>query len=150
MAVPSYTTDLTVRSLAQTWKVNLRSGHELKVTTIEQGPRKPSPLCLNCKAPCCHGKIRPVLTAQDFLEKRFPMEFIEPEGWLKKQVPRSQWIAVLKFKENGECPFWDEETSKCKAWPNPPAACLAYDCREDPRLEMAEFAQKRIKEWRGQ
>jgi Fe-S-cluster containining protein len=128
------------------WNVNLKSGHKLKVATIEQGLRKPSPLCINCKALCCHGKIRPVITAEEFLGKKFPMEFIEPESWLKEQVPRAHWMAVLKF-ENGECPYWDGKELKCKIFPNCPKSCLAYDCREDSREEMKQFAKQRMEEY---
>ena len=137
------------KKLVRVWNVSLKSGHKLRVATIEQGTRKPSPLCIGCQALCCHGKIRPVLTAEEFLNKKFPMEYIEPEPWLKEQTPRAQWIAVLKFKENGECPFWNSKELKCNIWPNPPKACLAYDCREDPRKEMREFAKKRAKELSG-
>ena len=138
------------KQLVQVWNVNLRSGHKLRIATIEQGPRKPSPLCVGCQALCCHGKIRPVLTAEEFLGKKFPMEYIEPELWLKEQVPRAQWVAVLKFNENGECQLWDSNELKCRLWPNPPKSCLAYDCREDPREEMKQFAQRRMKEWQAQ
>ena len=127
------------------WNVKLRSGHGLRVATIEQGSRKPSSLCLHCEALCCHGKIRPVLTAQEFLTKKLPLEYIEPEMWLKEQVPRAQWVAVLKFDGDGSCPFWAKDLG-CKLWPNPPQSCLAYDCQDDPRQEMKEFARKRAEE----
>ena len=139
-----------MRQAVQVWNVPLKVGPTIRVATIEQGERKPSPLCLDCKALCCHGEIRPVLTAEEFLGRKFPMEYIEPEPWLKKQVPRTEWVAVLKFNQNGECSFWDGESLKCKVWPNPPASCLAYDCREDSREKMRGFAQRRIKEWQGQ
>lgn len=130
----------------QVWNVPLKAGVTIRVATIEQGARKPSPLCVGCRALCCHGSIRPVLTAQEFLGKKFPMEFIQPDDWLKEQVPRAQWVAVLKFKENGQCPSWDGKELKCKSWPNPPASCLAYDCQEDPRRDMKEFARNRGKQ----
>ena len=130
----------------QVWNVNLKSGHKLRVATIEQEQRKPSPLCVGCQAMCCHGGIRPVLTAEEFLGKKFLMEYIEPESWIKKQAPRAQWIAVIKFNENGECLFWKGKELGCSLWPNPPVSCLAYDCREDPREAMREFARKRTKE----
>ena len=133
------------KNLVQVWNVNLKSGHKLRVATIEQGVRKPS-LCVGCQALCCRSKIRPVLTAEEFLSKKFPTEYIEPDLWLKRQVPRAQWIAVLKFNENGECPFFDSNELKCRLWPNPPKSCLAYDCREDPREEMKGLAEKRLKE----
>lgn len=135
------------KNLVKVWNVPLKIGRTIRVATIEQRERKPSPFCVGCKALCCHGKIRPVLSAEEFLEKKFPMEYIEPDEWLKKQVPRAQWIAVLKFKENGDCLFWDGEKLKCEIWPNPPMSCLAYDCREDTRWEMKSFTQERTKEW---
>jgi len=53
--------------------------------------------------------------------------------------------------EDGVCPYFDMETHKCKIWPNCPKACLAYDCREDPRPEIREFVKNRLKElrWHG-
>ena len=139
-----------MEKVVQVWNVPLKIGITIRVATIEQGERKPSLLCSGCKALCCHGEIRPVLTAEEFLSKKFPMEYIEPEPWLKKQVPRAEWIAVLKFNRSGECPFWDREGLKCKIWPEPPASCLAYDCREDPREKMKVFAQNRIEECQAQ
>lgn len=135
------------KQLVQVWNVNLKSGHQLRVATIEQGSRKPSLMCVGCQALCCHGRIRPVLNAQEFLEKKFPIEYIEPEEWLKERVPRAQWVAVLKFNQDGECLLWDKGELKCKAWPNPPSSCLAYDCRDDAREGMRDFANKREKEW---
>ena len=129
------------------WNVSYRNGQTIKVATIESGDRKPSPLCVNCQALCCHGKIRPTLNSDEFLNKRFPMEFIEPEPWFKEQVPRAEWLAILKFNGNGECQFWDGKQLKCKVWPHPPKSCLSYDCREDSRAEMKEFAEKWQREW---
>uniref|UniRef100_A0A7C4M5Z5 YkgJ family cysteine cluster protein n=1 Tax=candidate division CPR3 bacterium TaxID=2268181 RepID=A0A7C4M5Z5_UNCC3 len=133
--------------LVRVWRVNLKDGQEVRVATIEQGPRKPS-MCEGCPAPCCQGIFRPVLTAEEFFSKKFPTKFIDAPDWLKKQVPRAEKLAVLAFTENSYCNYFDPQTQKCKIFPNCPKACLAYDCREDPRPEIKKFAKMREKEFK--
>ena len=137
---------IKVKIPVKVWNISYENGQTIKVATIESGDRKPSPLCVNCQALCCHGKIRPVLNSDEFLNKKFPMEFIEPEEWFKKQVSRAKWLAVLKFNDRGACQFWDGEKLRCKIFPNCPKSCLAYDCREDSRVEMKQFARERERE----
>ena len=118
-------------------------GEIVSVATIEHGPRRPS-ICEGCPAPCCQSFLRPVLTEEEFKSRKFPTAFVRPEPWLTEQLPEVDYLAVLAFKENG-CPYFDHKTHKCKIWPNCPKACLAYDCREDPRPEVQAFVKKRLR-----
>ena len=135
---------MKVKRLVRVWNVNPISGGTVKVATIEQGERKPS-MCEGCSAPCCQGFLRPILTSEEFLSKRFPATLTQPEDWLKKKVPRTEYVAALAFK-NGACPYFDATSCKCTIFPNCPKACLAYDCREDTREGIRQFAEKREKE----
>ena len=137
------------KQLVRVWNVNLTGGNKVKVATIEQGPRKPSHLCEGCYSLCCRGLIRPVLDGEEFLSKKFPTMFVEAPEWLRKRVPRVQKLAVLAFTENSYCNYFDPVALKCKAWPDCPKSCLAYDCREDTRKEFNEFAKKRERECRA-
>jgi len=134
--------------LVKIWKVNTTKGI-VKVVTIEQGPRKPS-LCEGCSAPCCKGMFRPILTEEEFLTKKFPTTFLKIPNWLKEKVPNAEYIACLAFTKNPYCQYFDPINCKCKIFPNCPKACLAYDCREDPRPEMKEFVKKMMKKWSQQ
>lgn len=135
------------KHLVRVWNVTLKSGKKVRVATIEQGPRKTS-MCEGCEAPCCMGLFRPILTSEEFLSKRFPVTLIPPEPWLKKKVPRADYVAALAFHEKSHCSYFDVETRKCTIWPNCPKACLAYDCREDTREPIRSFAKRRMKKWR--
>ena len=132
------------KQLVRVWNVNTNDRGRVKIATIEQGERKPS-MCEGCSAPCCQGFLRPILTAEEFLEKKFPTTLVAPEEWLKKKVPRAQYMATLAFT-NGKCPYFDTQTHKCTIWPNCPNGCLSYDCREDTRPRIREFARQRMKE----
>lgn len=129
------------------WNVDLKNGEKVRVATIEQGPRKPG-MCEGCSAPCCRGLFRPILTQEEFLSRKFPTMFIEVPEWLKEKVPRAERVAVLAFTENSYCNYFDPASARCKVWPNCPQGCLAYDCREDTREGIREFARKREKEWK--
>lgn len=134
------------KRLVRVWNVNPIGGGEVRVATIEQGPRKPS-LCEGCSAPCCRGLFRPILDQEEFLSKKFPTMFIDTPKWLRRKVPRAGKVAVLAFTENSHCNYFDPASAKCKAWPNPPKGCLAYDCRADSRPEIKRFAEERMKTW---
>lgn len=130
----------------RTWNVPNEDGI-LKVATIEQGPQKPS-MCDGCPAPCsCRGPLRPVLNAEEFLTKKFPFTYDPLPGWLQAQGIKAKYLAVLDIKDD-KCQFFDEENRRCKLWPDLPASCKNYDCREDTRPEIASFARRRKKQWR--
>lgn len=129
------------------WSVHVK-GQPVRVATIEQGKRKQS-MCHGCSAPCCKGILRPVLTETEFKQRKFPTLFLDPPDWLKEKAPRAQAIATLGMADDGPCTYFDEATNKCTAWPNCPSGCLAYDCREDDRDEIREFAQRRAEEIDG-
>lgn len=130
---------------ATIWNVKIGKNTNLKVLTIEQGKRQPS-LCEGCPAPCCQGLFRPVLTAKEFMSKKFKVAFAPLPPSLKKQKVPADFVVTLAMGEHG-CFYFDWETRRCGLWPNPPQACLAYDCRQDTRSEIFSFAQKRIKEF---
>lgn len=136
------------KRLVRVWNVNPIGGGEVRVATIEQGPRKPS-LCEGCSAPCCRGMFRPILDKEEFLSKRFPAMFVPTPQWLKKRVPRAEKVAVLAFTENSYCNYFDPASARCRIWPNCPKGCLSYDCREDTRREILSFARKREMELMG-
>ena len=131
------------RQLVRVWNVNLMDGREVKAATIEQGPRQLS-MCDGCPTPCCKGILRPILTQEEFLSKKFKTTFISAPNWLRKQVPRADFLVCIALTERG-CPYHEWDTNKCLIWPNAPQSCLSYDCREDPR--MRNFVGRREKEW---
>lgn len=131
--------------LIQVWTVQVQ-GQPVRVATVEHGRRVPS-LCTGCPAPCCQGILHPVLTADEFHQRKFPTVFLLPPDWLKERTSRAQAIATLAMTgAGGGCTFFDHETHLCTAWPDCPKGCLAYDCRLDTRDEIREFAQQRVKE----
>lgn len=134
--------------LVKVWKVDTVDKGTVFVATIEQGERKPAP-CEGCSAPCCRSFLRPILTSEEFTSKKFPVTLIPPEPWLKRKMPKIDYVAALAFK-NGKCPYFDEETNKCKLFPNPPKACLAYSCLEDTRPEIRRFVKRRLRECQAQ
>ena len=131
------------KHLVRVWNVTLKNGQVIKVATIEQDSRKES-MCDGCSAPCCQGMFLPILNEDEFLNRKFPISYTKPEPWLEKQVPRAQFLATLAVTDKG-CSYFDEKTHKCKVWPNCPKGCLAYDCREDTRSEIAKFAKTRAR-----
>lgn len=136
------------RKLIQVWNVEV-SGHPVRVATAQHGPRKQS-MCDGCSAPCCKGKLRPVLTAEEFKERKFPTLFLVPPEWMQIKVPRAQAIATLgNFTDKG-CGYFDHDTGLCTIWPNCPQGCLSYDCNEDTRPEILAFAKRRAKQCRAQ
>ena len=135
------------KRLVQVWNADSTDKGKVRVVTIEQGERKPS-MCEGCSVPCCQGFLRPILTSEEFLNKKFPITLIPPERWLKKKVPRAQYMAALAFK-NGKCSYFDTISCKCTIFPDCPKACLAYDCRDDTREGIRQFAEKRMKEWQA-
>ena len=123
--------------------INLVGGGTVKVATIEQSGRK-VPGCEGCSAPCCQGFLRPILTLDELLSKKFHFALFPPEDWLREQAPQIQYVAVLK-SEDGYCHYFDRISHKCTIYPDRPKACLAYDCREDPRPWVKEFVRERMK-----
>jgi len=123
--------------------INLVGGGIVKVATIEQGERKES-MCEGCSAPCCQRFLRPILTLDEFLSMKFPFVLLPPEDWLREQAPQIQYVAVLEFKD-GCCRYFNHISRKCTIYPDCPKACLAYDCREDPRPRVKEFVRERMK-----
>lgn len=130
------------RQLVQVWNVNLAKGGKARVATIEQGDRKPS-MCDGCPAPCCQGMFRPILNSEELLNKKFPTIFIDVPDWLRGKVPRAEKVAVLAFTNGSDCNYFDPASCQCSIWPDCPKGCLAYDCREDTRQEIKDFAKKR-------
>ena len=74
---------------------------------------------------------------------------METPDWIKKQMPKADYLATLAVSEDG-CPYHDKENLKCELWPNPPKACLSYSCRNDDRPEFKAFFEERKKEWLAQ
>jgi len=133
--------------IARVWRMPLVRGGTVTVATVEQPPRQPS-MCDGCPAPCCRAGIKPVLTQEEFFSKRFPVAF-QPVPWepFGQQGVRADYIATFAVPDCGACPLLDQETNKCAAWPNPPAACLAYDCRRETREPIRSFAKGRQRLW---
>lgn len=137
------------RNLVKVRPVTLNpSGQVIRVATIEQVDRRES-MCAGCPAPCCKGIFQPVLNEEEFLSRKFSMDFIPSPDWLTERVEGADYLAVLKVTEKG-CIYHDHETNLCTVWPECPKACLAYDCRMDDRPEIAEFAKERMKTWQDQ
>ena len=124
--------------------INLVGGGTVQVATIEQSGRK-VPGCEGCSAPCCQDFLRPFLTLDEFLSKKFHFALLPPPDWLREQAPQIQYVAVLEFKD-GCCRYFDRISHKCTIFPDCPKACLAYDCREDPRPRVKEFVRERMEE----
>lgn len=131
----------------QVWNTTVAE-KPVRVATVEHGPRKKS-MCEGCPSPCCQGMFYPVLNAAEFKERKFPTKFLPVPDWLTEHTSRAQMIATLAMFEGG-CKYFDHETARCTAWPNCPEGCLAYDCRDDTRPEIAEFARAREATWQGQ
>ena len=136
------------KRLVRVWNVSLINGKKIRVATIERGERQAEEMCRGCYAPCCRGKLYPVLNSEEFLNRKFPFHYMKTHHWIKKQVPRADYLVTLAVSDDG-CPFFDKENLKCKLWPNPPQACLSYSCRNDDRPEFKEFFEKREKQWSG-
>jgi len=132
--------------IVRVWNALLNSGKTVKIATIEQGPRKES-MCDGCSAPCCKGKLKPVLTSKEFTSKKFPTAYQELPWHLGVQGIVADYVVTLNVPDSG-CPYLDPVTNKCTIWPNCPDSCKAYDCREDDRPEMKKFAKQRKKVWR--
>ena len=131
------------------WKVNRKAdGMTIRVATIEQGERKES-MCKGCSAPCCKGILQPVMNAEEFLSRAFPMEFIPVPDWLREHIGnKADFLAVLRVTDRG-CPFHNSIINSCTIWPNCPKSCKAYDCREDTRDSIRFFAAERMAKWQG-
>lgn len=134
------------KNLVKVWNVTLKSsGKTIRVATIEQLSRQET-MCAGCSAPCCKGLLQPVMNSEEFHSRKFQMKFIPSPPWLKKLVERADYLAVLKVTKDG-CIYHDNETNLCTIWPNCPASCLRYDCRQDDRPEISIFAKEREKTW---
>lgn len=126
------------------WNVTV-GGLPVKVATVEQGGRKES-MCDGCSAPCCRGDFRPVLNEKEFFLRKFPTKFLPAPEWLTDRVKDVDFIATLAMG-SGPCPYLDTDSNLCTVWPDCPEGCLSYDCREDTRDEIRDFANERKKIW---
>ena len=134
------------RNLVKVRPVTLHpSGKVIRVATIEQHDKRKS-MCAGCSAPCCKGILQPVLNEEEFISRKFQMDFIPSPLWLREKVEGADYLAVLKVTEKG-CVYHDRKTNLCTLWPDCPKACLAYDCRMDDRPEIIDFAKEREEIW---
>lgn len=117
------------------WIIPQRNNTTIRVATIEQNGRN-KVNCKGCSAPCCKGSLMPILTEMELKKKKFKFKFVESPDWLKKQVPRAQYIAVVDVDSEKGCPYHDSITNKCSLWPNCPESCLSYDCRLETREDI--------------
>jgi len=125
------------------WNVTMKNGQQIKAGTLIEQPRKASPLCEGCHSKCCQGVVAPMLTEEEFLSRKLPFEYITTPEWLKEKAPRMDYLVVIAVS-NGGCPYFNKEKRNCNLWPNPPKACLMYDCRTDPRPEMKNLMEERM------
>lgn len=133
--------------LLKIWNLKMKDGRTIKAATIEQPPRKRS-ICYGCSAPCCQGIFRPVLNAEEFESRKFPIAFNQVPLHIKVQAPKVEYLITLNVDEKKGCPYFNWKTKKCNVWDNCPAACKAYDCRDDNRPEIKRFVKQRRKEWK--
>lgn len=131
------------KRLVRVWNVDLVNGSKIKAATIEQGPREES-MCEGCSAPCCKGMFLPVLTQDEFLNKKFKSKFTIVPDWLRERVPNATHLVTLNITEKG-CPY--HKNDLCSVWDDPPKSCLSYDCRGDDRYFIKAFAEERMKNW---
>ncbi len=129
------------------WNVSLKDGRILKVATLEQGPKKES-MCSGCSAPCCKGSLKPILTGEEFISRKYKFAYTDVPEWLHEQVPSAEFLATLDVDSEKGCPYHDWNSNTCSIWPNCPASCLSYDCRDEDREEFVEFVKRRKKEWK--
>jgi len=128
------------------WNMRVEKSVVLRVATVEPGPRRPS-MCDGCSAPCCQGIFKPILSAEEFLSKKFKFALYPLPPSLKRQKIPADFVVGLMMEKDGRCPYFDKESHRCTIWPNCPKSCLAYDCREDFRPQIASFAQKRARQY---
>lgn len=120
--------------LVKVLKVPTKNGGIIRVATIEHTIKKEVPCKkINCTK-CCTGSLIPILSEKELQYKKFLFQFIEAPDWLKEQVPRAQFLAVLKLNNDG-CVYYNKTLEVCTIYPNIPESCAFYDCREDPRME---------------
>ena len=137
----------TFKHAIRVWNVKTDKG-KFKIATVEQRDRVPS-MCEGCPAPCCQGDLWPVLNTEEFLNRKFPINYSPVPDWLQGYVPEdTQYLAVLDVPDNG-CRYFDMATRNCTIWPNCPESCKAYDCREDTREGIKQFAEMRKKIWQA-
>lgn len=107
------------------------NGIPSKAVTLEQKGRTINDVCSHCKAPCCSGFLKPILTRDELIKHKFVFEITEIPPWLKQQLSNDvKWIVTVKVTNNG-CFYFNSQNHKCKVWPDCPKACLAYDCKEE-------------------
>lgn len=104
-------------------------------------------MCDGCQAPCCRGMFKPILNKDEFINRKFRFEYTETPSWLRNQIPDVPFVATLAITKLG-CPYHEGKTNKCSVWPECPKSCLAYDCREDERSYIKNFAIRRSKKWK--
>lgn len=138
--IKKVTVNQSDKRLVKVWNTKVK-GQPVRVATIEQGPRKEG-MCEDCPAPCCKGFLRPVLTEDEFKNRKFPTLFLTSPDWLKEKVPRAECIATLGGMNDDGCQYFDKEKHICTIWPNCPKSCLSYDCRKDTRPEVVAFVKK--------
>lgn len=145
----------TTRKLIKVWKLQATNStgetREIRAATIEQGERKPNPMCEGCYAECCRSP-NAILTSEEFLFKKFKHTFIQADAELHEGAPEGKggFLIVVIPKQDGHCWYFDPKQRKCKTWPDIPKACLAYDCRDDNRPEIQTCCQQRTQEWAAQ
>jgi len=137
----------------EVWNVSLVSGRSVRVATVDQGPRKPS-MCTGCPSPCCKGMFDPILTGEEFTSRKFHMKYIDPPSWVidnadRPDLPAIDYLATVDTDPVLGCIYFDHETSTCSVYPDCPKSCLSYDCRDDDRPEIREFALERAKTWQA-
>lgn len=138
---------INTENAAKIWAVSLVSGENIKVVTLEQPARHENKHCDGCTAPCCKLYL-PVLTGEEFINRKFNFKYSNVPDWMKDQVNGAQYLATINENQMG-CIYHDWETNKCKAWPNLPKSCWSYDCRRDDRPEMINFVNNQRKSvWR--
>lgn len=121
--------------LVKVWKWDLPDGNIIKVATVENIIKKEVP-CKKIRCThCCQGSLLPILNEKELKERKFKFQFVEAPEWLIKQVPQAQYLAVLKMNSDGECIYFDKKMNMCIVYPNCPASCSSYDCREDERMK---------------
>lgn len=126
------------------WKLTMDDGRVVRAATIEHGERRPNPNCDGCAAPCCKG-LTPVLTSDEFVFKKFKFVLRVAPQYITKFAPDGAGghLMITVPEVDSLCYYLDPETFRCRAWPNTPKACLAYDCRGDDRPEVSSYVKER-------
>lgn len=143
--------ECSIQRKVSVWNIPIIGNKTLRAATIEHGPRIINPNCEGCSAPCCKG-YAVVLNSREFLFRKFKFNFRIAPDYITKFAPlgKSGHQMVTIPIIDGCCHYLDPETNRCRAWPDIPQACLAYDCRQDDRPEISAFVrqQKQQEKWK--